>query len=235
MVRVPPILFLIRSGDGGSAGVEDDESEEWRANRGVMVKYVRALGILGLAMASLLGCGIGSAWAFEFSGQRIVMSQGVRIVAQVNAKEDRWRFEYAYPQGGVMAAIIRQDRQTAWLLLSNRRLYLEVPITSEHGLFIAKTLGSELSRERIGVQDLNGHATELFEVTVAEGAERKQYYQWVTVAEKFPLKTVSKQGDWSVEYRHVVFTEQSALIFELPQRFDRGNPPSKREATPSSR
>jgi hypothetical protein len=200
-----------------------------------MVKYLRVLGILGLAFSSLFASGIGSAGAFEFSGQRIVMSQGVRIVAQVNAKEDRWRFEYEYPQRGVMAAIIRQDRQTAWLLLSNRRLYLEVPIASEHGLFVAKTLDGELSRERIGVQDLNGHTTELFEVTVADGAERKQYYQWVTVVEKFPLKTVSKQGDWSVEYRHVVFTEQSALMFELPQRFDRGNPPPKREATPSSR
>ncbi len=215
--------------------MHDDESAEWRADRGVMVKCVRALGILGLVLSSLLGCGMGSAWAFEFSGQRIIKIQGVRVVAQVNAKEDRWRFEYEYPQGGVMAAIIRQDRQTAWLLLSNRRLYFEVPIASEHGLFVAKTLDGEVSRERIGVQDLNGHATELFEVTLAEGAERKQYYQWVTVAEKFPLKTVSKQGDWSVEYRHVVFTEQSALMFELPQRFDRGNPLPKREATPSSR
>ncbi len=215
--------------------VQSDELEGGGRTAAVMVKYVRALGIIGLAFSSLLACGIESARAFEFSGQRIIKIQGVRVVAQVNAKEDRWRFEYEYPQGGVMAAIIRQDRQTAWLLLSNRRLYLEVPIVSEHGLFLAKTLDGELSRERIGVQDLNGQATELFEVTVAEGAARKQYYQWVTVAEKFPLKTVSKQGDWSVEYRHVVFTEQSALMFELPQRFDRGNPLPKREATPSSR
>lgn len=199
-----------------------------------MVKYVRALGILGLALSSLLAGRIESTRAFEFSGQRIITIHGVRVVAQVNAKEDRWRFEYEYPQGGAMAAIIRHDRQTAWLLLSNRRLYLEVPIAPEHGLYVARTLDGELSRERIGVQDLNGHATELFEVTVAEGADRKQYYQWVTVAEQFPLKTVSKQGDWSVEYRHVVFTEQSALIFELPQRFDRGNPPPRREATPSA-
>ena len=40
----------------------------------------------------------------------------------------------------------------------------------------------------------------------------------------FPVKTVSKQGKWSEEFRHVIFTTQSPFLFELPRRLDWANP-----------
>jgi hypothetical protein len=36
------------------------------------------------------------------------------------------------------------------------------------------------------------------------------------------LKAVSKQG-WSEEFRRRIFTEQSSLLFELPQQLDPAN------------
>jgi hypothetical protein len=86
----------------------------------------------------------------------------------------------------------------------------------------------ERSREYVGAQMLDGRATELFEVTVTEGSGERRYYQWVTKQERFPIKTVSKQGNWSEEYRRIVFTEQSSFLFELPQRLDPANPPNQR-------
>ena len=68
------------------------------------------------------------------------------------------------------------------------------------------------------------YPTELFEVTVAENGETRQYYQWVTKVQRFPVKTVSKQGQWSEEFRHVIFTPQSSFLFELPRRLDWANP-----------
>jgi hypothetical protein len=38
---------------------------------------------------------------------------------------------------------------------------------------------------------------------------------------------VSKQGKWSEEFRHLIFTAQSPFLFELPQRLDRANPPAE--------
>ena len=79
-------------------------------------------------------------------------------------------------------------------------------------------------REFVGDETLNGYPTELFEVTVAGNGQTHQYYRWVTKAERFPLKTVSKQGKWSEEFRRLIFTEQSPSLFELPQRLDPANP-----------
>jgi hypothetical protein len=90
----------------------------------------------------------------------------------------------------------------------------------------------ELSRELVGDQMLNGYPTELFDVTVAENGETRQYYQWVTKVQRFPVKTVSKEGSWSEEFRHVIFTKQSPFLFELPQRLDRANPPVETHSSP---
>lgn len=163
--------------------------------------------------------------ALDFSADRIVKSGKSVVTAHVNAKDDRWRFEFAQPQGGASIIIVRMDLQSSWLILSRRRQYLELPIADEHRLAVNEKMEGELSREFVGDQILNGYPTELFEVTVAENGESRQYYRWVTKVQRFPVKTVSKQGTWSEEFRHLIFTEQSPFLFELPQRLDRANPP----------
>ena len=146
------------------------------------------------------------------------------MTAHVNAKDDRWRFEYAQLQRGASVVIVREDRGMAWMIFSKRRLYLEVPIANDYQLMVTEKMDGEVSREFVGDETLNGHLTELFEVTVAEQGETRRYYRWVTKAERFPIKTVSKQGTWSEEFRRLIFTEQSSFLFELPRRLDKADP-----------
>ncbi|CUS33314.1 hypothetical protein [Candidatus Nitrospira nitrificans] len=179
--------------------------------------------LIGLVSA-VTGSVSAPATALDFSAERIVKNGESIVTAHVNAKGDRWRFEYTYPQRGANIMIVRKDKQHSWLILSKRRQYLEVPIAADHALTVAENMDGEVSRELVGDETLNGHPTELFEVTVAERGETRQYYRWVTKAERFPLKTVSKQGKWSEEFRRVIFTEQSPFLFELPRRLDNANP-----------
>ena len=165
--------------------------------------------------------------ALDFSADRIVKSGKSVVTAHVNAKDDRWRFEFAQPQGGASIIIVRVDLQSSWLILSRRRQYLELPIADEHRLAVNEKMEGELSREFVGDQILNGYPTELFDVTVAAGGESRQYYQWVTKVQRFPVQTVSKQGTWSEEFRHLIFTGQSPFLFELPRRLDWANPPAE--------
>jgi hypothetical protein len=164
------------------------------------------------------------ATALDFSAERIVKNGASVVTAHVNAKDDRWRFEYTQPQQGANIMIVRMDKQHSWLILSKRRQYLEVPIVADHILTVTENMDGEVSRELVGDETLNGHPTELFEVTVAKQGATRQYYRWVTKAERFPMKTVSKQGKWSEEFRRVIFTEQSPFLFELPRRLDNANP-----------
>ncbi len=176
--------------------------------------------VMGLAIGLvLLGTLLTPVWAFEFSAERIAKYQGKVISAHVNARDDRWRLEYAEPQSGAMAAIVRMDKQVVWLILSKRRMFLEAQIAPEHLLLVSEKMDGEVARELIGTEEVHGFPTELFEVTVIVNGEAKQYFQWVTQTQRFPIKTISRRGDWSVEYRNVVFTRQSSLFFEPPRGY----------------
>lgn len=182
--------------------------------------------LVRLAMALLTGGLAAPGWALDFSAERVVKQGKSVVTAHVNAKEDRWRLEFAQPQGVASVVIVRRDLNVAWLIVSQRRQYLEVPIAPEYRLELGDRMEGEQSRELVGEQVLNGHAAELFDVAVVERGERRHYYRWVTKAERFPVKTVSKEGNWSEEYQRLIFTEQTPLLFELPQRLDRANPPA---------
>ena len=161
-----------------------------------------------------------TAMALDFSAERIVRNGESVVTAHVNAKDDRWRFEFSQPQRGAGVIIVRADLGTVWLIFSRRRQSVEEPITSDHRLTMNEKMEGEILREFVGDETLNGYPTELFEITVAGNGQTRQYYRWVTKTERFPLKTVSKQGKWSEEFRRLIFTKQSPLLFELPQRLD---------------
>src|ERR1700704_5320549 len=97
--------------------------------------------------------------AYDFSAERILKSGKKVVTAHVNAKDDRWRFEFAQPQGGASIIIVRMDRQSSWLILSRRRQYFEMPIAAEHRLVVTETMEGELSREFVGDETLNGYPT----------------------------------------------------------------------------
>lgn len=167
----------------------------------------------------------GQAEALDFSADRIVKSGKSVVMSHVNAKDDRWRFEFAQPQRGASVIIVRVDRGIAWLILSKRRQYFEEPIINDHRLTVTENMTGEISRELVGDEVLDGRPVELFEVTVVLAGEMQHYYRWVTKDERFPLKTVSKQGTWSEEFQRLLFTEQSPFLFELPRRLDPAGPP----------
>ncbi len=196
-----------------------------------MWQRVGVLGVFVWVSSISIGGLTPQASALDFSAERVVKSGKSVVTAHVNAKADRWRFEFTQPQGGASIIIVRMDYGTSWLILSKRRQYLEVPVANDHRLVVSEAMAGEISREFVGEETLNGYPTELFEVTVKDREETRQYYRWVTKTQRFPLKTVSKQGEWSEEFRRVIFTEQSPFLFELPRRLDPANPPANLQPT----
>ncbi len=160
-----------------------------------------------------------SSSALEFTADRVTHTDRGFHRSRVFYQDRMWRLEHN-AQGPVSITIVRSDRNEVWHLLPVTHHFKIVSYQRDDALHLTRTLDHEISREKIGVQVLDGHPTVLYEVrTITRGGGRETYYQWIATDINFPLKLAKKNGDWMVEYRHVKLGPVPDVFFELPRHY----------------
>ena len=159
--------------------------------------------------------------AAEFSARLVWKHDGRKAKAQLFVKHDRYRIEHF---GGVKTdlgyagvTIVRLDEQKVWYVVSQRRMVVSVPLTSEYLLPFAVTLEGETSRTLIGDSLVNNHEAVLYDVEVQDRVGKTQrFFEWIDPDRNILLKLVSQDRDWFVEYEHVVLSPQPDFYFNPP-------------------
>ncbi len=109
-----------------------------------------------------------SAWALEFTADRVTKMDGRTSKAHVYYRDNMWRIEH-HAMGPVNVSIVRKDKQVVWLLLSRMKHFKTVPYSAEQDLMVTEKLDGEISREEIGTEVREGHPTMLYEVRTKQG------------------------------------------------------------------
>jgi hypothetical protein len=157
----------------------------------------------------------------EFSARLVWKNDGRKAKAQLFVKNDRYRIEHF---GGVKTelgyagvTIVRLDEQKVWYVLSERRMVVSVPLTSEYLLPFSVRLEGETSRTLIGDSMVNNQFAVLYDVEVQDRfGKTERFFEWVDPDKNVLLKLVSQDRDWFVEYEHVVVSTQPEFYFETP-------------------
>ncbi len=158
---------------------------------------------------------------FEFSARVIWKKDGKKSKAQLFVKGDRYRIEHL---GGIQTelgnagvTIVRLDEQKVWYVLSQRRMVVSVPLTSDYLLPFSVKLEGEVSRNLIGDSMVQENPTVLYEVLVKDrSGKTERYFQWVDPKREVLVKLMSQERDWFVEYEHIVLSSQPDYFFEAP-------------------
>ena len=156
----------------------------------------------------------------QFSARLIWRDGKWSSKAQLFVKGDRYRIEH---MGGIKTdlgyatvTIIRLDKQEVWYILSQQRLVMAVPLTTDYLLPLSVRLEGEVRRSRIGDALVGEQPAILYEVEVEREGRRESYFEWVDESRNLLLKLVSQDRDWSVEYDRVVQSKQPDYFFETP-------------------
>ena len=179
---------------------------------------MKRLTAMTLAMSLYAGLSVRSE-ALEFTADRITRTDRGLHHARIFYRDEMWRLEHN-GNGPVSITIVRQDRDQVWHLMPSTRHFKVVSFHHDYALHLTTGLENEKSREAIGTQQLDGHPTTLYEVTVSlPGGQIETYYQWIATDIQFTLKLAKKNGDWMVEYRHVKLGPIADSFFQLPHRY----------------
>jgi hypothetical protein len=157
----------------------------------------------------------------EFSARLVWKNDGRKAKAQLFVKNDRYRIEHF---GGVKTelgyagvTIVRLDEQKVLYVLSERRMVVSVPLTSEYLLPFSVILKGETSRTLIGNSMVKDQLAVLYDVEVQDRfGKTERFFEWVDPERNVLLKLVSQNRDWFVEYEHVVVSTQPEFYFETP-------------------
>ncbi|MEW6107707.1 MAG: DUF4412 domain-containing protein [Nitrospirota bacterium] len=182
--------------------------------------YKRHLTIL-IFLISLF-CIVASSYAFEFSADTVMTSEGHKMTGKIYAKSDRFRMEVTKPEH--MITITRMDKKVVWNIMPSEKMYMEMPFDPRQA---PKTeIIGEIDRKLMGSETIDGHPTKKYLITYRDGKRTDKVYQWWATDINFPVKTADVNNHWVQEYKNIKLGSQPNSLFEVPSGYSKMNMPA---------
>jgi outer membrane lipoprotein-sorting protein len=182
------------------------------------MKKIMSISIL--IIACLMICGL--AYAFEFSADTVMTTEGHTMNGKMFSKGEKFRMEISTPENMIM--ITRMDKKVVWNIMPSQKMYMEMPVNPSNA---PKTdIKGELERKQVGAEIIDGHPTKKYLVTYKNGAKTEQAYQWMATDINFPVKTADLQNKWVQEFRNIKIGSQPDSLFEPPAGYHKMQMPA---------
>jgi outer membrane lipoprotein-sorting protein len=168
----------------------------------------------------------GIAWGAEFSALMMVKDGSKIFPGKVYVQDGKMRQEFVDEQGQTVT-IVRPDKKVVWVVMPDRRSYLEMPLKIKlPGQFIQ--IPPRASQKRLVGKDwVNGYETDKYEVTVPVGGGSNQQTFWVAQKLGLPIKMECRQRQFSMEYRSIKEEKVPERLFDLPLGYRKATTPQE--------
>jgi hypothetical protein len=178
-----------------------------------MKPYIRSfIGMLLSLAALLLG---GEVLAAEFSAQVLTRFLGKETRGKVYVKDNRIRQEF--PSGrGAKIIIYNADTKLAWMIMPERQMYLEMPITEEITRSLMHAAKGQGQMKPLGSETVNGYSTNKYETTFRLNGGELRHHIWVAKKLGLIIKVESLDKTFSREYREIKEGEVPEAMFAPP-------------------
>ena len=178
--------------------------------------------LLVLAVVLLLA---GSAAAAQFSAQMMVRDGEKLALGKIFVQDGKMRQEFNEEEGQTIT-IVRPDLKKVWVILPREQGYTELPLKTElPGQFI-QIPPDALAKRLVGKETVNGYEAEKYEVTAPGGLGPERQTIWMAIKLGVAVKLVSREKNFSMEYRSIIEGPQSERLFNLPPGYKKLSTPA---------
>jgi outer membrane lipoprotein-sorting protein len=185
-----------------------------------MKKY-RLLVMIVISVIAIAG--FARALAIELSADTITTGKGKQThTSKMYLKGEKYRMEMP---GQHQYIILRQDKNVMWIVMPDNKSFMEMPFDPKQKPRIEEKQTGEVSRKLIDSENIDGHPTQKYEVTVREATKIEKFYQWMATDIHFPIKIAAIDGSWSVDYKNIK-TSVSDMLFEVPAGYQKRSLPT---------
>jgi hypothetical protein len=177
----------------------------------------------GFFILPLLFLLAGAAGAAQFSATMMIKDGGKLMPGKIFVQEGKLRQEFNDVEGQTIT-IVRPDLKVVWIILPQEQAYAELPLRGKlPGQFI-QIPPDALSKRLVGQETVNGYEAEKYAVTVRTTGGPERQTVWLAVKLGAPVKMVSKERNFSIEYKGIKEEVQADRLFNLPPGFKKLDP-----------
>jgi hypothetical protein len=156
-----------------------------------------------------------SAAAAQFSAQLVIRDGEKLALGRILVQDGKMRQEFNDEEGQAIT-IVRPDLKKIWVILPREQGYLELPLKAKlPGQFI-QIPPDALAKRLVGKEMVNGYEAERYEVTAPGGLGPERETIWMAVKLGVAVKLVSREKNFSMEYRNILEGPQPERLFNLP-------------------
>lgn len=160
--------------------------------------------------------------AMDFSADMAMTGKEGSMTGKIQAKKDKVRMEVESPEK--MILITRMDKKVTWSLMPSEHIYLELPMDLKSKPITE--IENEVERKQVGEETVNGHPAKKYLVTVKNGNNKEQLYQWMATDINFPIKSAALDGSWVQEFKNVKTGSPEDGLFEIPAGYTKMDLPT---------
>jgi outer membrane lipoprotein-sorting protein len=167
----------------------------------------------------------GPAAAAQFSALMMVKDGDKTLPAKIFVQDGKMRQEFNDEEGQTVT-IVRPDRKVVWIIIPRKRAYLEMPLKRQlPGQFI-QIPPDAVTKRLVGKETVNGYETEKYEVGVRVGGGLEKQTVWLATKLGTPVKMVSIERRFSLEYKSIKEAPQPERLFNLPPGYQKLKSPA---------
>lgn len=162
----------------------------------------------------------GEVLAAEFSAQVITHFQGKESRGKVYVKGNRIRQELP-SESGARTVIYNADTKIAWMVMPERKMYLEVPISEEMIRGLMQVAHDQAAMKPLGSETVNGYSADKYETVFRMNGGELRHYVWIARKLGMIIKIDSLDKSFSREYREIEEGEVLEALLAPPPGYQK--------------
>jgi hypothetical protein len=178
-----------------------------------MYRFVWKCLVFGVALIIAAPLRAGGA---EFSAKMVLRQKGQDVLGKIYVKDGKMRQDFIDDRGQTIT-IVRKDKRRVWVIMPLDNTYVEMPLGLHLPGQFLQIPPEALSKRQVCSEKLDGYQVDRVEVTLRGGplGTTRQTY-WVAPKLGLPIKTVTGDHQYSVEYRDIQEKKLDDKLFEIP-------------------
>ena len=133
------------------------------------------------------------ALAIDMSSDMVSTANNQKHTSKIYMQGAKMRMESPQQPG---YSIVRPDRNVVWMVMPEQKSYMEMRLDTSRQPRTGEKVQGEVSRKLLGLETVDGHPAQKYEVTYKDRETNQKMYQWMATDIKFPVKMAAIDGSW---------------------------------------